>query len=112
MVCVEGLTIRSLVLSAICLTLTSNGVGVGVGVETGVGVGVGIVSGEGTSEVWMRKSWPALVRKASPFAPQRTRLPVVPLTPETFISPTGVKVLMSKARRVMVWLVPPVALRT
>src|SRR5215207_8572949 len=59
-------------------TLAATGVGVGVG--EGVGVGSGIGSSEGISEVWMRKTWLLLVRKARPFAPQRIKLVAVPTT--------------------------------
>src|ERR1044072_9956591 len=70
--CVPWLYTRSFVLNAICLMKAATGVGDGVGVGETTGVGVGIGSADGINDVCMMNSWFVLVRKASPFVPQRT----------------------------------------
>src|SRR5262245_9289918 len=75
------------------------GVGDGVG-GWGVGLGMGIGSDEGTSKVWIKKTCPELVRNAKPFAPQRIKLPAVPMTPGMSNAPRELRVVRLKARSV------------
>src|SRR5262245_7641145 len=74
-------------------------VAAGVGVGGGVGVGPegGIGSDDGTSRVCTRKTWPPLVRNAKPFAPQRIKLLVAPLTPGMSNAPRELRVVRLKA---------------
>jgi hypothetical protein len=62
----------------------AEGVADGGTVLVAVGAGVAVGGGTGwppTSSERTTNTWPALVRKARPSAPQRTRLPGVPATP-------------------------------
>src|SRR5215813_2642310 len=82
-----------------------SGVGVGVG-GAGVGLGEGIGSDDGTSNVWIKKTCPPLVRNAKPFAPQRIKLVATPMTPGTSNAPSGARLFWSKARKVRTALFP------
>src|SRR5262245_65379227 len=77
-------------------------VAAGVGVRGGVGVGPegGIGSDDGTSRVCTRETWPPVVRNAKPFARQRIKLPVGPLTPGISEAPLELRVVRLKVRSV------------
>ena len=67
----------------------TEGDGDGEGVGEGVGVGVGIGSADGIRDVWMMNSWLLVVRKASPFGPQRSSEVGVPVAPLMFSEPSN-----------------------
>src|ERR1044072_6592496 len=97
--CVPWLYTRSFVLNAICLMKPATGVGDGIGVGETTGVAVGIGLGEAINDVCMMNSWFVLVRKASPFGPQRTSEVAVPVAAGMLRVPSNRKVFISKTLR-------------
>src|SRR6185369_12006734 len=99
--CVPWLYTRSFVPNDICLmnAAAGEGDGVGVGEDAGVGVGVGIGSADGIKDVCRMNNWLSLVRKASPFGPQRSSEVGNPVAPGMLSEPSNRKVFMSKALR-------------
>src|SRR5262245_31215608 len=57
-----------------------------------VTINVHVAETQGAREVWIRNTWPALVRNASRPGPHRTRLLGAPRTPGTLNEPTGANV--------------------
>src|SRR2546430_12180269 len=105
--CVDGLKIKSFAPRSSLRVKVGIYAGDGDGTGDGVGVAAGTALPGFTNALWTKNICVG-VRNARPLLPQRTRLVGVPLRPEIVTEPSGKKVLMSKARSVVV---PPKSLK-